>query len=114
MENIELRTSVEAPPSIHNKRELTEFKAPGSAPASACCGHDHGHHHPPAPPVPEPAWGPPGCAAWFGPGLESGFPGAELLVFNLVIWNIDARKVDEVMWKSGCRWSCERPFCMNL
>jgi len=65
--------------------------------------------------TPGPFWG----IGWSKPGLnpvpEGKFvalkPG--FLVFNLVMCNVDARIVDEVMWKSGCCWSCERRFWMN-
>ncbi|KAF1882209.1 hypothetical protein Lal_00038854 [Lupinus albus] len=101
MERKEFRLSDEAPPNIHNNKELNEFMEPGLGPLSACPGTCTGL----ATLSPAPFCGIGGS----NPGLNPA-PGGKsvlvvnpwFLVFNLVMCNVDARIVDEVMWKSGC------------
>lgn len=130
MERNELRPSEEAPPKIHNSSELNEFMLPGLGPVSGCWRSGC-----PGISIVLPTRsgllfsersGPGastlfvGGIAWLDPGLKPGPEVASVLgrlgflVFNLVICNVDARMVDEVMWKSGCCWSWVRLFWMNL
>lgn len=116
IERNEFKLSEDAPPKIHNSIELNEFIVPGFPPPSAT--------------------GIGGWVSWFsgGGGWVAGFSGGPFVWigggagwpprggfgvtflngFNRVMWRVEARIVEEVMWKSGCCWNCDRLFCINL
>lgn len=128
----ELSPSDEAPPKIHNNIELNGLSEVWLGVASVCCAVDSGKWSGlpilSALLVSDVSWSPGTSAALFNNGTWSctrhlSVPdGAMLLlltelgflVFNLVMWSVDARIVEEVMRMSAGCWNWDRRVWMNL